>query len=211
MAECGRLPLDCRKLPSDYRLVVGLFLLRRWKQVDVCKVLQRSPMTLELPPALATRGIWPIFYLQLLHLHQPNPLLGQTQPKPLPVLIQDENEDENHKEWTIKQIINSKYFGKGRGRRLYYRAIYTGFDIDQLEQQLQEDFKNTKDLISNFYHANPQKLGLSRDFVPNPLQEPLQSSIIIHCHVRANCRQIAADCHYVTKKLLRYLGTSTAG
>ena len=44
MAECGRLPLDCRRLPLDCRLVVGLFLLRRWKQVDVYKVLQRSPI-----------------------------------------------------------------------------------------------------------------------------------------------------------------------
>ena len=77
--------------------------------------------------------------------------------------------NKNHKEWTIKQIINSKYFSKGRGRRLYYRATYIGFDIDQLEWQLQEDFKNAKDLISNFYYANLQKPGLSRDFVPNPL------------------------------------------
>jgi len=48
MAECGRLPSDCRRLPSDCRLVVGLFLLRRWKQVDVCKVLRRSPVTLTI-------------------------------------------------------------------------------------------------------------------------------------------------------------------
>jgi len=35
MAECGRLPSDCRRLPANYRLVVvGLFLLRRWKQVE---------------------------------------------------------------------------------------------------------------------------------------------------------------------------------
>jgi len=103
-----------------------------------------------------------------------NPLLGQIQPKPLPVLIRDENEDENYEEWTVKQIINSKYFGKGRGRRLYYKATYTGFDIDQPEWQLWEDFKNVKDLISDFYYANPQKPGLSRDFVPNPLWEPSQ-------------------------------------
>jgi len=45
IAECGRLPLDCYRLPLDCRLVVGLFLLRRWKQVDVCKVLRRSPVT----------------------------------------------------------------------------------------------------------------------------------------------------------------------
>ena len=32
-----------------------------------------------------------------------------------------------------------------------------------------ENFKNAKDLISNFYYINPQKLGLSRDFMPNPL------------------------------------------
>jgi len=52
MAECGRLPSDCRRLPSDYRLVVGLFLLRRWKQVDVCKVLRRSPVTLNYKYAI---------------------------------------------------------------------------------------------------------------------------------------------------------------
>jgi len=45
IAECGRLLLDCRRLPLDCHLVVGLFLLRRWKQVDVYKVLRRSPVT----------------------------------------------------------------------------------------------------------------------------------------------------------------------
>ena len=45
IAECGRLLSDCRRLPLNYYLVVGLFLLRRWKQVDVCKVLRRSPIT----------------------------------------------------------------------------------------------------------------------------------------------------------------------
>ena len=45
IAECGRLPSDCRRLPLDCYLMVGLFLLRRWKQVDVCKVLRRSPVT----------------------------------------------------------------------------------------------------------------------------------------------------------------------
>jgi len=48
IAECGRLPLDCRRLPLDCRLMVSLFLLRRWKQVDVCKVLRRSPVI--VPP-----------------------------------------------------------------------------------------------------------------------------------------------------------------
>jgi len=50
VAECGRLPSDCRRLPTNCRLVVvGLFLLRRWnrwKQVDVCKVSRRCPVTL---------------------------------------------------------------------------------------------------------------------------------------------------------------------
>ena len=64
---------------------------------------------------------------------------------------------------------------KGRGQQLYYKAIYIGFDIDQPKQQLQEDFKNAKDLISDFHYTNPQKPGLSRDFIPNSLQEPLQS------------------------------------
>ena len=49
------------------------------------------------------------------------------------------------------------------------------FNIDQPEWQLWEDFKNAKDLISDFYYANPQKPGLSRDFIFNPLWEPLQS------------------------------------
>src|SRR6266550_8435290 len=45
MAECGRLPSDCRRLQSDCRLMVGLWLLSRWKQVDVYKVSRRCPVT----------------------------------------------------------------------------------------------------------------------------------------------------------------------
>ena len=78
-------------------------------------------------------------------------------------------------EWTIEQIINSKYFSKGKGQWLYYKAIYIGFNIDQPEQQPQKDFKNAKDLISNFHYINPQKLNLNKDFIPNPLWELLQS------------------------------------
>src|SRR6266550_4026907 len=46
MAECGRLPSGCRRLLSNCRLVVGLWLLSRWKQVDVYKVSRRYPVTL---------------------------------------------------------------------------------------------------------------------------------------------------------------------
>jgi len=45
MAECGRLPSDFRRLPADCRFAVGLFLLRLWKQVDVCKVSRMCPVT----------------------------------------------------------------------------------------------------------------------------------------------------------------------
>src|SRR3979490_3420279 len=38
IAECRRLPSDCRRLLLDCRLIVGLWLLSRWKQVDVYKV-----------------------------------------------------------------------------------------------------------------------------------------------------------------------------
>ena len=39
-----RLPLDCHRLPADCYFAVSLFLLRRQKQVDVCKVLRRCPI-----------------------------------------------------------------------------------------------------------------------------------------------------------------------
>ena len=46
MAEYGRLLLDCRILLLDCRLVVSLWLLSWWKQVDVYKVLRGCPVTL---------------------------------------------------------------------------------------------------------------------------------------------------------------------
>jgi len=58
--DCRRLPLDCRRLPANCRLVVvGLFLLRRWnrwKQVDVCKVSRRCPVTVGLYKVLKKKG-----------------------------------------------------------------------------------------------------------------------------------------------------------
>ena len=104
---------------------------------QIKQVIDRGAIyKLKLLPALATHGIQPVFHLQLLHLHQPNLLLEQIQPEPPPVLIQDKNEDKNYKKWTIERIINSKYFGKGRGQWLYYKAIYIGFNINQPEWQL---------------------------------------------------------------------------
>src|ERR1700722_1427952 len=48
MAEYGRLLSDCRILLLDCLLVVGLWLLSRWKQVDVYKVSRGCPVTLAL-------------------------------------------------------------------------------------------------------------------------------------------------------------------
>ena len=55
---------------------------------QIKRVIDRGAVyELELPPALATYGIWPVFYLWLIYLYQPNLLPGQIQPEPPPVLI----------------------------------------------------------------------------------------------------------------------------
>jgi hypothetical protein len=55
---------------------------------------------LDLPPSV---NIYPVFYISLLELAQPQnePILGHLQPPPLPIIIDDEEE------WEVEEIVNS--------------------------------------------------------------------------------------------------------
>jgi hypothetical protein len=54
LAELGRIwwtwqnMVECRQIAADCRLVVGLWLLSWWKQVDVYKVSRGCPVTLAI-------------------------------------------------------------------------------------------------------------------------------------------------------------------
>ena len=89
-----------------------------------------------------------MFHTNLLTLAPSNPLPGQRNPPPEPVVFQDQDE------WELENILDSK---KIRGR-LKYRVKWTGWDDDQHWYDADNgEFDNARDIVNDFHRRYPNK------------------------------------------------------
>ena len=113
------------------------------------KVLEKvgSSYKLRLPESMK---IFDIFHPSLLSLAHTDPLPGQKNPPPAPVIIEDKEE------WNVEDILDSK---KVRGR-LKYRIKWQGVDEDRNWYNADGgEFDNSKDLVQDYYTRYPNKPG----------------------------------------------------
>ena len=78
---------------------------------------------LQLP---TTMRIHDVFHPSLLRKAADDPLPGQTNEPPQPVVVDDEDE------WEVDDILDSRLFGKGK--RLQYRVKWKGHDNPRVPQ-----------------------------------------------------------------------------
>jgi hypothetical protein len=102
---------------------------------------------LELPP---TMKIHNVFHPGLLRRAPEDPLPGQKNAPPPPVVV------DGKEEWTVDDILDAKQFG--RGKRLKYRVKWSGYDRDLAWYNADGDeFANSQDLIDDFHKRYPDK------------------------------------------------------
>jgi len=89
--------------------------------------------------------VHPVFQVSLLEPAATDPLLGQVQPAPPPIIVDDEPE------WDVDEIVDSHF----RGRTLEYLARWVGFD--ELTWEPADLFANAPSVVKRFYTSYPPK------------------------------------------------------
>ena len=104
---------------------------------------------LQLPKALK---VHPVFHPNLLRLDPNDPIEGQIPDAPRPVETPAGNE------WIVDDILDSRYYGKGK--RLQYRVNWSGFDKDlDWYNTDRGEFDNAADVVADFHKQYPSKSG----------------------------------------------------
>ena len=92
-----------------------------------------------------------VFNVALLTKWRPDPILGQVQPEPTPVII------DGHKEYVIKKILNSNWLGK----HFQYKVTYDGYGKEHDEWLFRDDLledlgvESLEDYEKEFYGRHP--------------------------------------------------------
>ena len=96
--------------------------------------------------------IWPVFHTQLFRKAATDPLPGQINESPLPIQIEEGDE-----EWEVKKILASKV----KRKKVYYRASWVGYDKDP-EWYPASNFKYSSHKLRAFHEEYPQVPGPPR-------------------------------------------------
>ena len=96
--------------------------------------------------------IWPVFHTQLLCKAATDPLLDQINEPPLPIQIEEGDE-----EWEVKKILASKV----KRKKVYYRASWVGYNKDP-KWYLASNFKYSPHKLRAFHEKYPQAPGSPR-------------------------------------------------
>ncbi|KAG7008643.1 hypothetical protein G7Y79_00005g017840 [Physcia stellaris] len=119
------------------------------KKLGPYKVLQRmgNSYRLELPE---TMHIYDVFHCWLLRKDPRDPLEGQTNEPPGPVIVNE------NPEWEVDDILESRY----HYNRLQYRANWSGWPHDRTWYYADNgEFDNARDVVDDFHRTHPTAAG----------------------------------------------------
>ncbi|KNZ71349.1 Chromobox like protein, partial [Termitomyces sp. J132] len=105
----------------------------------------------DLPPGL--KGLHPVFHVQLLERHAPDPFPGQRSSRPLPVEV----EDEYHYE--VDEILDSWVV---RGQ-LQYLVRWKGYGPEDNTWEPRKNLDRAPNELRDFHRRNPAKPRNPRD------------------------------------------------
>jgi hypothetical protein len=117
------------------------------KMIGPFKVIRAhgNAYTLDLP---AHMTIHPTFHASLLQKDPADPLPGQHQEPPGPVIVRDQEEYE------VDDILAARLFGKGK--RLQFKVKWKGYPPDDAWYNADDgEFDHSKAIVDDFYKRNP--------------------------------------------------------
>ena len=118
-----------------------------------------SSCELQLPPGM---HCWPVFHVSMLRKDPNNPLDGQRNPEPPPIIV-DDNE-----EWEVEYVIGSRIYR----RNLEYRVKWVDFETDPGYYPA-EFFTHAQEAVEDFHRQHPDAAGPATPVPPqdNPEEQ----------------------------------------
>ena len=113
---------------------------------EVKKIISAQAYKLDLPLSMK---IHPVFHTSLLRPASDDPLPGQIEPPPPPVITEWEEP-----EWELEEVEDSRWYR----RRLQYRVKWMGFPPDRTWYNA-DGFENAQELVKMFHKRYPKKPG----------------------------------------------------
>lgn len=90
-----------------------------------------------------------VFHPCLLRLYTNDPLSGQENEEPPPVVVDNDNE------WEVDDILDAKK-GPGHSKKVLFWVKWTEYEQDRTWYPA-EDFEHSKEIVDDFYRRNPTK------------------------------------------------------
>jgi hypothetical protein len=126
----------------------------------VSKVINRNAYKLDLPSTLRIHNV---FHVSLLDPYIP-PIAGQPPAEPLPAISGD---DDAEAEWEVERILDSRYRGRGRARRVEYLVQWAGYAYIRTSWEPSDNLDGCRELLEEYHAEHPGKPRASMVTGPN--------------------------------------------
>ncbi|QRW23676.1 Transposon Tf2-12 polyprotein [Rhizoctonia solani] len=116
----------------------------------VIKKIGLHAYKLQLPH---TMRIHPVFHINLLTKFHPDPH-GRDPPQPAPIIT-----EEGEEEYEVERILDSKWKGRGKSKKLWYLVKWKGYDKGSNSWEAVDNVGNAQEAIKEFHMEHPDAVG----------------------------------------------------
>src|SRR5450432_4462091 len=126
---------------------------------EIIQHIRRDSYKLKLSAGMGS--IYLVFHTSLLRLDSNDPLQGQHIAPQLPILVQDEEHEEEdaHEEWEVEEVVDSRYSYSF----LEYKVKWKGHPMERRKWYRAYLFTNAANVLNDFHTKYPNKLAPRQD------------------------------------------------
>ncbi|QRW20471.1 Retrotransposable element Tf2 protein [Rhizoctonia solani] len=100
-----------------------------------------------------TMRIHPVFHINLLTKFHPDPH-GRNPPQPAPIIT-----EEGEEEYKVEKILDSKWKGRGKTKKLWYLVKWKGYDEGSNLWEPIDNVGNAQEVLEEFHKEHPNAVG----------------------------------------------------
>ncbi|QRW18204.1 Transposon Tf2-12 polyprotein [Rhizoctonia solani] len=101
-----------------------------------------------------TMRIHPVFHINLLTKFHPDPH-GRDPPQPAPIITK-----EGEEEYEVERILDSKWKGRGKSKKLWYLVKWKGYDKGSNSWEPVDNVGNAQEAIEEFHMEHPDAVSV---------------------------------------------------